>query len=127
MKAQVSVEFVAYLSFTLFVSAILIGVLQNKQVSVTETKQEQKAQEIIMETSYIAEYALTQSNTSFNVTIPLEISEDYNVTIESGLTVVEAENYLLQNTNNYEGRTIVLNSGGQYEVVNNGSVYFDKQ
>lgn len=127
MKAQVSVEFIAYLSFTLFVSAILIGVLQNKQVSVTETKQEQKAQEIIMETSYIAEYALTQSNTSFNVTIPLEISEDYNVTIESGLTVVEAENYLLQNTNNYEGRTIVLNSGGQYEVVNNGSVYFDKQ
>ncbi|QKQ98636.1 hypothetical protein GKQ38_03885 [Candidatus Nanohaloarchaea archaeon] len=128
MKGQVSVEFIAYLSFTLFVSAVLMGVLQDKQANYLQTEEEREAEELASRVSYIAEYALTKKNTSFNVRLPLQISsEDYSITVESGTTRILIGGEVVRSLNNYEGRVIQIKSGGRYEVVNNGSVYFQER
>jgi Zn-dependent M28 family amino/carboxypeptidase len=128
MKGQVSVEFVAYLSFTLLISAILLSVLYDKQTSFIQSEQEQEAEELASKVSYLAEYALTQDNTSFTAQLPLSIeSNSYNVTVESGMTRVEVQGELFRSINNYQGREIDIKSGGNYRIFNNGSVYFEKQ
>ena len=128
MKGQVSVEFVAYLSFTLLISAILLSVLYDKQTSFIQSEQEQEAEELASKVSYLAEYALTQDNTSFTAQLPLSIeSNSYNVTVESGMTRVEVQGEVFRSINNYQGREIDLKSGGNYRIFNNGSVYFEKQ
>ena len=128
MKGQVSVEFVAYLSFTLLISAILLSVLYDKQTSFIQSEQEQEAEELASKVSYLAEYALTQDNTSFTAQLPLSIeSNSYNVTVESGMTRVKVQGEVFRSINNYQGREIDLKSGGNYRVFNNGSVYFEKQ
>lgn len=128
MKGQVSVEFVAYLSFTLLISAILISVLYDKQTNFIQSEQEREAEELASKVSYLAEYSLTQKNTSFTAQLPLSVeSNSYNVTIEPGMTRVKVQDEVFRSINNYQGREINLKSGGNYMVVNNGSVYFKKQ
>lgn len=128
MKGQISVEFVAYLSFTLFVSAILVGVLQDRQTAFIQNDEEERAEELAAEVSYIAEYALTQDNESFSTLLPLQISsKPYNVTVDEGTTRVNVDGEVLRSLNNYEGREITIRSGGRYEVINNGSVYFEER
>ena len=128
MKGQVSVEFVAYLSFTLLISAILLSVLYDKQTSFIQSEQEQEAEELASKVSYLAEYALTKDNTSFTAQLPLSIqSNSYNVTVEAGMTRVEVQGEVFRSINNYKGRQIDLKSGGNYRIFNNGSVYFEKQ
>lgn len=128
MKGQVSVEFLAYLSFTLFISAILMSVLYDKQTEYIQSEQEQEAEELASKVSYITEYALTQENTSFTAQLPLSIeSNSYNVTVTEGMTVVVVKDQVFRSINNYQGRQIELKSGGNYRVVNNGSIYFKRR
>ncbi|MFB6145200.1 MAG: hypothetical protein ABEJ99_01705 [Candidatus Nanohaloarchaea archaeon] len=128
MKGQISIEFVAYLSFMLFISAILMSVMYDKQTKFIQADEEDQARDIASKASYIAEYALTQRNTTFSVKIPLEISSSsYNLTVEEGVTKVRVDGEVFRSFNSYEGRKITLKSGGKYKVINNGSVYFEKQ
>ena len=128
MKGQVSVEFLAYLSFTLFISAILMSVLYDKQTEYIQSEQEQEAEELASKVSYLTEYALTQENTSFTAQLPLSIeSNSYNVTVTEGMTVVVVKDQVFRSINNYQGRQIELKSGGNYKVVNNGSIYFERR
>lgn len=128
MKGQVSVEFIAYLSFSLLISAILMSALYDKQTNFIQSEQEQEAEELAAKVSYLSEYALTQENTSFTTQLPLGVeSNSYNVTVEPGMTRVKVQDQVFRSINNYQGRDINLKSGGNYKVINNGSIHFEKQ
>lgn len=123
MKGQSSMEFLAYVSFSMFMLAVLYGVTADKQTETFERQNQDKAQKIADKIGFNLEMALVQgTGYSRVVSLPQNIAgQEYSVLTTDGLIKVNSSSVSTVESTRYRGRNISFNSDGSnvFRVKNN--------
>lgn len=128
MKGQSSMEFLAYVSFTMFMLAALYGVIADKQTETFENQVQDEAKNIADKVGFNLEMALVQGEGySRVISLPQNVAgQEYSVLATDGLIQIKwAMDSTVENTR-YKGRNISFNSSGSnvFRIKNNETGVF---
>ncbi len=131
-KAQSSIEFMAFISFSLFMLVILMSAVTTKQSQAAFRSNTMDAKMTGQNTAFQVEMALAQGEGYSRVfTLPNRIAgEPYRVRVINSTMVVDWENSNYVMPTLYRGREIVFdtNETNNFKVLHNESgVYVNEQ
>lgn len=131
MRGQSSLEFLAFVSMSSLILAVMYGVVADKQGAITESTISNEASATAQEVGFQVEMALVQQEGyTRNFSVPGQIGgQNYDVSIGYGNVLLEnSETSKLESTL-YQGDWINFSTDktNKFRVKNNGSVHIEKR
>lgn len=129
MKGQSSLEFLAFVSMSMFMLAVLYTVMADKQAETFEKRSQDNARAILDKVSFNLEMALAQGEGYSRVfSLPENIAgNNYNVLIDGGTARISWSSSSILDSTRFTGQKInftVEDSSNVFRVKNNGSGVF---
>jgi hypothetical protein len=129
MKGQSSLEFLAFVSMSMFMLAVLYTVMADKQAETFEKRSQDNARAILDKVSFNLEMALAQGEGYSRVfSLPENIAgNNYNVLIDGGTARISWSSSSVLDSTRFTGQKInftVEDSSNVFRVKNNGSGVF---
>lgn len=128
MKGQSSMEFLAYVSLSMFMLATLYTVMADKQTDTVERQVQDNARGIADKVAFNLEMALVQGEGySRVISLPQNVAgQEYNLLATSGLVRVKWPSGSVIESTRYSGRNITADSNGSnvFRVKHNESGVF---
>lgn len=133
MKGQSSIEFLAFVSMSMFMLAVLYTVMADKQAETFQQRSQNNAQAIADKVSFNLEMALVQGEGYSRIfSLPETIAGNkYNILINGGTTRISWSSQNILGSTRYTGENINLtveDGSNVFRVKNNESgVYLIEQ
>lgn len=129
MKGQSSIEFLAFVSMSMFMLAVLYTVMADKQAETFQERSQDNAQAIAEKVSFNLEMALVQGEGYSRVfSLPETIAGNkYNILIDGGTTRISWSSENMLGSTRYTGEkinTTVEDGSNVFRVKNNESGVF---
>lgn len=126
MKGQSSIEFLAFVSMSMFMLAVLYSVMADKQAETFQQRSQDNAKDIIEKVSFNLEMALVQGEGYSRVfSLPENIAgKKYNILVDGGTTRVSWSSENILGSTRYTGDKInvtVEDGANVFRVKNNES------